>query len=303
MKTTACTSDLVLRERRGALSRDERIRLDAHLSTCASCRLEQCVGADFDAVGAVRPGDDRLDAQLADAVARRLAAARGERPRAPRRAALAASVLLVAAGAAASTAWVRRDRPQPAPAPPVAVAAAPVVPIAQPNPAPEATNPALLDALSPEPGAASPPAASSARATMARAEPPPPSPLAGEGAASLFESANTARRRNRFTEALSLYDELQRRYPASTEAHVSHVSLGRMLLERGLWADAVPQLDKYLAAGGTLSPEALFGKARALDALGRRGDATATWQKLLAGYPESVYAPQARERLSATRSP
>ncbi|MCL2450634.1 MAG: zf-HC2 domain-containing protein [Polyangiaceae bacterium] len=302
MKTTACTSDLVLRERRGALSRDERIRLDAHLSTCASCRFERRVGADFDAVGVVRPGDDRLDAQLAGAVARRLAGARGERARAPRRAALVASVLLVAAGAAASTAWVRRERPQPAPAPAVTVAAPAAVEMAQASHRPETASPAI-DALSRDPGAPSPPAASFPRAAMARVQPPPASPPAGEGAASLFESANAARRRNRFTEALSLYDELQRRYPASTEAHVSHVSLGRMLLERGLWADAVRQLDLYLAAGGTLSPEALFGKARALDALGQQGDATAAWQKLLGGYPDSVYAPQARKRLSATRSP
>jgi TolA-binding protein len=303
MKTTPCAGDLVMRERRGALSRDERIRLDAHLSTCASCRLEQLVGADFDSVGAVRPGDDRLDAQLADAVARRLGAARGERPRAPRRAAIAASVLLVAAGAAASTAWVRRDRPLPAPAIPAA-SAAPAAATGSPPASPEPASPAPPGTLAPEPaGPASLPAASYIRATAARADPAPPSLPAGESAASLFESANAARRHNRFTEALSLYGELQRRYPASTEAHVSHVSLGRMLLERGLWADALPQLDLYLDAGGTLSPEALFGKARALEALGRRDDAAAAWQKLLAGYPDSVYAPQARKHLSATRSP
>jgi TolA-binding protein len=88
-----------------------------------------------------------------------------------------------------------------------------------------------------------------------------------------------------------------------TEAHVSHVSLGRLLLERGLWADAVPQLDAYLATGGTLAPEALYGKARALDALGRRDDGAAAWRELARRYPDSVYADQAEQRLGALGSP
>ena len=149
-----------------------------------------------------------------------------------------------------------------------------------------------------------PPAAPAVRENAARAEtaPPPVSPALIETASSLFEAANAERRRSHFTTALSLYDQLQRRFPASDEAHVSHVSLGRLLLDRGLWADAVPQLDAYLVNGGTLVPEALFGKARALDALGRRGDAEAVWRLLVSTAPESAYAPQARERLDSTRA-
>ena len=65
----------------------------------------------------------------------------------------------------------------------------------------------------------------------------------------------------------------------------------------------MPQLDEYLAASptGTLAPEALFGKARALEALGKRDDARRVWARLLASYPDSVYAAQARQRLDALR--
>jgi TolA-binding protein len=151
-----------------------------------------------------------------------------------------------------------------------------------------------------------PPPMPAVRANAPRTEPAASSaasasPASIETASSLFEAANVERRRNHFTTALSLYDQLQRRFPASDEAHVSHVSLGRLLLERGLWSDAVPQLDAYLVSGGTLAPEALFGKARALDALGRRGDAEAAWRLLVATAPESAYAPQARQRLDSVR--
>jgi TolA-binding protein len=140
-----------------------------------------------------------------------------------------------------------------------------------------------------------------ARATASHLDSNPPA--ASETASSLFETANAERRRDHFTAALSLYDQLQRRYPTSEEAHVSHVSLGRLLLERGLWSEAVPQLDAYLATGGTLAPEALFGKARALDALGRRAEAATAWRELLSAYPDSVYASQARQRVAAVRAP
>jgi TolA-binding protein len=319
MMRRTCTSELVARERRAALSHDDRLRLDAHLATCAECRMERRIGADFDAVGAVRPGDDVLDTRLAEAVARRLRSKRALRPGLARVAAIAAAVL-VAAGAAAHVALVRREVPPstrgaaltlpPAsaksPARPVETAApaevADQLHSATPAAEPEAAAGASSTAPAPGSGWAAPAPTSprGARALVARPDPPP---AADDTASSLFEAANAERRRNHFTAAISLYDELQRRFPASTEAHVSHVSLGRLLLERGLWADAVPQLDAYLATGGTLAPEALFGKARALDAVGRRDDGAAAWRELARRYPDSVYAAQAEQRLGALGSP
>ena len=72
MRRFECSSDLVARSRRRALTDDERIRLEAHLEGCTECQLELELGADFDAMAGVRPGDDVLDARLAEDVLRRL---------------------------------------------------------------------------------------------------------------------------------------------------------------------------------------------------------------------------------------
>jgi len=132
---------------------------------------------------------------------------------------------------------------------------------------------------------------------------PPPAQPETETASSLFASANSERRHNHVAAAISLYEELQQRYPGSDEARVSHVSLGRLLLERSMWSEGLSQLDDYLAAApdGMLAPEALFGKARALAALGRLDEERGQWVGLLSKFPDSVYAAQARRRIDEIR--
>lgn len=306
-----CSSALVARSRRDPLTRDERARLDAHVATCASCRLEQRIGADFDAIGGVRPGDDVLDARLADAIVQ------GCSGRAPRRgpprwvwASAAAACLLLAAGAGAGLSLRHRgaseqvpphvagteSAPGPRPsAPPSTVAQAPAAAAVTVAPVPLVSRGAEASPAAP-PGVTRASAARQPRAE-ARSE-----PTEAETASSLFESANGERRKNHVTAAISLYDQLQRRYPKSEEARISRVSLGRLLLERGIWSEALSQLDAYLASGdgGTLAPEALFGRARALEALGQTADARATWNRLLTTFPDSVYARPARQRLDAS---
>ena len=48
-----CRSELLVGARRGRLSDAARIALDAHLATCASCRMSRQVSADFDGAEAV----------------------------------------------------------------------------------------------------------------------------------------------------------------------------------------------------------------------------------------------------------
>lgn len=119
-------------------------------------------------------------------------------------------------------------------------------------------------------------------------------------AAELFAQANEARRKRDVAGARALYLELQARYPRSAEASTSYVTLGRLELDHGRSSAALAQYDRYLASGSTeLREDALAGRASALESLGRGEEEKRAWQALLAAYPTSLFAPHARQRLSA----
>jgi TolA-binding protein len=120
-------------------------------------------------------------------------------------------------------------------------------------------------------------------------------------ASELFAQANDARRRGDVAAAVKKYRDLQQRYPASPEASMSRLALGRLYLDRtGDAAGALAQFDAYLAAGGggPLREEALVGRALALGRLGRAAEEKKAWEALLVAYPSSLSADRARERLS-----
>jgi TolA-binding protein len=116
-------------------------------------------------------------------------------------------------------------------------------------------------------------------------------------ASDLLKHATEARAQGNAEEALTLFRQLQRDFPASREALISRISAAKLLLQQGRAADAVKQYDAYLASGGILNEDALYGRARALEAAGRRADAKATWRDLLSNYPGSVYERSARQKL------
>jgi len=121
-----------------------------------------------------------------------------------------------------------------------------------------------------------------------------------ESAATLFESANAARRAGDARRAVSQYRDLQRNFPGSAEAHLSHVSQGRLLLEAGSAQAALAQFEGYLSApAGGLRLEALAGRAQALALLGRSRDEKAALADLVREFPGSVHATRARKRLAA----
>ncbi len=300
MKSADCLCDLVARARRYQLSRAERLRLDEHLAACASCRLEQAIGADFEAVGGTQAGDDVLVARVAGAVAGRTGIGTlGKRVRV-RSVWLAAAVAsaLVAAVAGADM-WLggrvllprieSKTTPLPA-APPIA------------SPSPVARGGYMAAAVAPEEPIAAPPEAPRPRKHV-RAAPVAPAPAEVDTAPSLFAKANGARRQNQAASAISLYGELERRFPGSQEATVSRVSLGRLLIDRGMSSEGLAQLDDYLTSSpnGALAPEALFAKARALEALARPDDERGVWNRLLSKFPDSVYGSQGRRRLEELR--
>jgi TolA-binding protein len=115
----------------------------------------------------------------------------------------------------------------------------------------------------------------------------------------LLEQANGARREGAFDTAINLFRELTQRYPSSSEARLAEVRLGGLLLERGQPRAAIAQLDRHLARGGSLAPEALYGKARAYAALGDSAGERSALRALLRDYPGSPYVGHADRRLKS----
>jgi TolA-binding protein len=300
------------------LTDSERKALDAHLDLCDACRLLLEVGREFDSFEAPELDDGERIERLSRA-ARAWSKSRRSVHRSPRRrrvlrwrvVALLAAGLALVGGVAAAALGTRRllwptavsaFRAPPA-SPPSALGSRSVVspvsarPRAEPEPRPSgiATEP---DAL--EPSVPDPVAAPVARSRPTRRSAPAIAPSSVETAASIFRVANESRRDGDARGAIALYRKLQRLYPASPEANLSSVALGGLLLDDGQARAALDQFDRAAGApGGTLRPEALYGRARALAAM-KAGEAERiAWSQLLQEFPTCPYAETARRRLAA----
>jgi TolA-binding protein len=254
------------------------------------------IADDFDQVGVADPEDIERIARIA-ARARQVyerPSATGMRFRSSRLAWPLAAAAVVIAGAAVAGGWgpLRSERhevqsvetraPEPPPAravPPAPRPAASEAPAEENTPPPEPSKPPVIRV--PKRAAVAPPAT----------------------AEELYRSANEARRGGQPAQAVARYRRLQRQFPGSGEARLSHVSLGRLLLQRGSAAAALAQFDAYLAGGNgqRLAAEALFGRGRALQALGRRTEEVQNWSRLIGQYPDSAYADHANRRLERPR--
>ncbi|WP_437757855.1 tetratricopeptide repeat protein [Sorangium sp. So ce1389] len=332
-----CRSELLTRVRRGVATEPDRLAFDAHLGACESCRFSWELAQAFDAVGAAEPGDAELLARMASVAiggaaldVRRegapvrpdndvrhgddlappgsgLAGARGARWK--RSAWLYAAAAVLACSVAAA-ALVQR-RPAPAPTPSVHLlqpslravvsrprAAAPPAGEPAPDGAPASAGAAAAPA-----GAALPePAAPAARPQEAPRGPgaAASSASSARSAEQLFREANEARRAGSTQRAIELYRALQKGFARSPEATLSLVSLGSLLLNSGSPAAALAQFDRYLGTAGArpLAVEALYGRGRALRALGRSADEAQSWRRLLREHPSSPYVEHARRRLA-----
>ncbi|HVW27818.1 MAG TPA: zf-HC2 domain-containing protein [Polyangiaceae bacterium] len=124
-----------------------------------------------------------------------------------------------------------------------------------------------------------------------------------DGAATLFAEANRARRNGNAARAVELYRTLETRFPNAPEAQLSRALLARLLLDDGNPSAALSGFDGYLAQDApVLGEEALVGRARALEQLGERAAAVATWREILVRFPHSVHARLAASRLAALES-
>lgn len=306
-----CPDNLLARSRRGPLSVIERRALDAHLGGCDLCRSAVLLGEIYDRVpDQPRPGDDAVIARLASQVVGRTSRRRVRPSLASAAAGLA--LLIVAGGAAA---WVLTSRPRASsrteatasrPAalgPHISTAAAPpseppsgsAGDLPTPIPTPTPTRIGLLAETSAAPAAV----AHRHAAHKAALSLPAGRATVPAGAPELFAAANAARRAGDLRGAITQYLLLERRYPTSSEAGISRVSAGDLLLRLRDPRAALEQYDGYLdeRRWELLVPEALFGRARCLRALGRNDEERATWQELGRRFPGSVFEPFGRRRL------
>ncbi|WP_437308947.1 tetratricopeptide repeat protein [Sorangium sp. So ce388] len=239
---------------------------------------------------------------------------------------LHAAAAVLACGVAAA-ALVQR-RPAPAPTPSVLLlqpslravvsrpraaaplAGEPALPAGEPAPLPGEPAPAAGEPAPASAGAAAAPAGAAQpelAAPAARPQEAPRGPRAAASSASpaptaeqLFREANEARRAGSAQRAIELYRALQKGFARSPEATLSLVSLGSLLLNSGSPAAALAQFDRYLGTAGArpLAVEALYGRGRALRALGRSADEAQSWRRLLREHPSSPYVEHARRRLA-----
>lgn len=294
--------ELLDRAARGeALSTQEQSHLDAHLVACPACRFERQARADFAALP-----DLPLDVDAV--VTRALAGLPSQAPAPQRRRRPSAAFIAVAASLAAAVSFGAIGLARPlavllglvAPPPPAVVPA----PSHEPAPPPERATPPprASDEPSIQPEPAAPPAPPTPpRVTAVRPPsppPPPPAPAPKPSASELFREATAARVDGRRDEAERLYRELTREHPESTEAITAHAVLGKLLLDVGRPAEALPELEASLSEPDAgLREDALAAKAAALEALGNRQKARAAWRQLLDEFPSSIHARRARERL------
>lgn len=140
------------------------------------------------------------------------------------------------------------------------------------------------------------PSAGSARAITSE-------PAEKPSATGLLEHARRELAHAKPRQALALYEQLRATHPGSTEARTVLVTMGKLELDLARPDRALSRFDAYLREGGTLVPEALAGKARALRALGRSQEERVTIQKYLAAHPHGFDAPLFAKRLQQLGEP
>jgi TolA-binding protein len=309
MKATdrECPDDWVVRARRNQLTDLEKHVLAVHLGQCAACRATSDVTTLFEAIPDTQPGDARL---IAGVARRACEPSRLRFARSGIRMAVAAGIIAGVAGVAAAATWLVIERRSEQTRRDEVATRGPIAPLDQKEssrpfrPLPAETPPAeapgkrphrplTVTAISrPEPIGTLRPSRSAASISRT------------SDATSMFTQANATRRSGDLRRAVGLYRALRSRFPESNQALLSALSEGDLLLALSDLDGALLAYDAYLSRqpAGTLTEEALFGRARCLGRLGRTAEEKQTWEELAHRFPRSVYRPAAGRRLEdATR--
>lgn len=281
--------------------------LQVHLKSCDSCRAHLQTAPFFQAESAARARDAKLNQVAIDAaMARVLSVSLQSRPHRWRRMGVIAPAFAfaVTAGMAAAL-WVPGSwnghpivAPLPQQPPTSAAELARGKPQLKPSGSGTETEAAHSDT----------PRADTSIAVVSPSSLPPQAPVTvqpptrSQGsalptAAQLFAQAQAARRSGQSAAATTLYQTLQREFPTTREALLSHAWLGRLHLDQGRAGPALRQFERYLRHGGPATEEAMAGRALALKSLLRTNSEAEAWQALLSRFPSSIYAERARARL------
>jgi ferric-dicitrate binding protein FerR (iron transport regulator) len=125
-------------------------------------------------------------------------------------------------------------------------------------------------------------------------------PATPDAISTLLATGRRCRSEQVWTCSAEAYRRLLQRFPNSPEAALALVSLAELeLLYLGQPQRALRHYQRYLdlQAGGAFEPDALGGKAKALQKLGRTADEIATLRDLVSRFPLSVNAKPAEQRL------
>jgi tetratricopeptide (TPR) repeat protein len=292
--------DLSVRSRRGELSESERKQLQLALEASMEASLAHRAGLQFDAEDSVLAGDDALAQRVTKRLLQNQPVAKRPRRRRIWRMAAAGVCLTVAAAAGppvarSATQFVRGLISVSEPPTSPALPKEPNKAVPQPK-----TSPAPKAALAPRPAEPEPakvetpekPAVERSRRAK-RVE------SSQEGAAAEFREASRLRRQGESAAAIDRYAALLAHYPSSPQARASEIALGMLHLQGGSPASGLAYFERYLRAnpGGQLAADALWGKTRALAALGRSEEARKGLELLIERYPRSTYATAARAKL------
>ena len=293
--------DLSAHARRGELGESGLRRLGLALNSSYEARLLHEAGREFDELDSVLSGDDVLAQRVIHRVLRLRDGTRRRRRRyievalatvAWTAAAAAAAPLLVASQVIRPQASVSVAANQSLPGTIKARQGVPSTNTAAVVPVPQVAANTPVDSSSRAFG----PGRQSARASTHTID----SPLTEAAtSAQAFAVANRLRRMGRISEAIAQYMALQRKFPASEEARNADIALGMLRLQSGAASLALSNFHHYLErnASSQMVPEALWGEAQALAALGRKEAARQSYASLLKRYPDSAYASAARAKL------
>jgi len=291
-KSTPLPEDLSVLARRGEASASERRRLEMLLGASRVERWMHALGQDFDRMSAACDGDEAVLRRVVDQAATREIAAPVRHGR-RLTVALAVAACFVTLGAAALTV-------------PRLLMNAPTEPSSERTECPGAEVSRTLPLGE---AAAERPSTSEAEPAQPEAEVGAIQPSRSKrqvpgrserlSAAAQFAKANRLRKAGHTRAAIAAYRRLQRQHPNSSEARLSRVVLGRILLQQGAEDAAQRQFAGYVGndSGGSLTEEALFGQATALRMSGKTAEERRVYQQLIARFPQSIYAERARERL------